>query len=134
MRIDSHARAGLLLVEPAARQFAVIRHRLGIEQHFALCNIGMTTLDQLRDQRHHVAFTIGARQHEVRGARLHGRPQAAQRIDIGMKLRLGLFRNFPNRFIQRQVRKIAQGPVVDLVIDVGDVADVIDVIRPVFVT
>ena len=62
------------------------------------------------------------------GPRFDARPQAAERIDVIVKLFFGLFSNLPDRLVQRQTGKITRGAVVDLVIDVGDVADVGDVV------
>ena len=126
--IDGDARAGTLLVELAARQRAIVRHRLHIEQDFAFSFIGVTTRDQLPDQRHHVRLAVGARQHEIGRARLEGRRQRAERRHVGSELRRGAFRNLADRLVQRHSRKIARGSRVDLVIDVGDVADIGDVL------
>ena len=86
VRVDRDARAGQLLIELAAGQRAIVRHRLHIEQNFAAGFIGVAARDQLLDQRHHVGLAVGARQHEVGRARLERRRQAAERRDIGMEL------------------------------------------------
>ncbi len=88
----------------------------------------MAACDQLFYQADHVGLAVGARQYELGRARLERRRQAAKRIDIGMKLIGGLFRDLADRLVQRQPRKIPRGTIVDLVVDVGDVANVGDVI------
>ena len=60
-------------------------------------------------------------------ARLHRRPQGAQRIDVVVKLLFRQLGDLADRLVERQARKIPRGAVVDLVVDVGDVADVLDV-------
>ena len=59
------------------------------------------------------------------------RRQDAERRDILVELLFGRFRDFADRLVQRQIRVIARRPRVDLVVDVGDVADVRDVLRPI---
>jgi hypothetical protein len=88
----------------------------------------MAARDQLPDQRHHVSLAVGARQHEIGRARLKGRRQATQRRRVRVELGGCLLRDLPDRLVQRQARKIPRGAVVDLVVDVGDVADIGDVI------
>ena len=58
------------------------------------------------------------------GARLEGRRQGAQRRDVFVELALGRLRHLGDRVVERQVRPVALGARVDLVVDVGDVADV----------
>ena len=89
----------------------------------------MAARDQLADQRHHVSLAVGPRQHEFSGSRLEARRKRAQGGCIGVELRGGLFGHAPDRLVQRQARKIPCGAVVDLVVDVGDVAHVSDVVR-----
>ena len=60
-------------------------------------------------------------------ARLDARPQRAERVDIGVKLLSGLLGDLADRLVQRQARKVPRGAVVDLVVDVGDVADILHV-------
>ena len=62
------------------------------------------------------------------GARLDRRPQAAERVDIVVKLLFGRLRDLADRLVQRQAGKIPRGTVVDLVVDVGDVTDIGDVV------
>lgn len=62
------------------------------------------------------------------GARLEVRLQAAEFGDIGVKLRLGLFGDRADRFIERQARMVAKRARIDLVVDIGDVAGISDVI------
>ncbi len=83
-------------------------------------DVGKATLHQLLDDGAHVRDMLGR-------ARLDCWAEVTQRIDIVMKLLLGLFRDLADRFVQRQAGKIPRGTVVDLVVDVGDVADVGDV-------
>ena len=76
------------------------------------------------DDRAHLRNVLG-------GARFPGGTQAAQRIDIGVKLPLGLLGDPADRLVQRQVGEVARGARVDLVVDVGDVADIADMVRAV---
>ena len=69
----------------------------------------------------------------LRGARLVGRREAAERGDILVELPLRRFRHFGDRLVERQVWKVARGARVDLVVDVGDVARVDHMVRPVSV-
>ena len=134
VHIDGDAHTGLLLVERALGEVAVVGHRLGVEQHLAARLIGMTAFDQALDQRDHVDLAIVARLDEFGGARLVCRLQGAECDDIGMELVGRLFRHAADRLVERQraVRdlraKIAQRPRVDLVVDVGDVARIGDVV------
>src|SRR6202042_2439525 len=96
--------------------------------NFAAGFIGVAARDQLLDQRHHVGFAVSSRQYEIGGARLDGWTQAAERINIVVELIGGLLGDFPDRLVQRQTGKIPRGAIVDLVVDVGDVADVSDVV------
>ena len=85
-----------------------------------LFDVGMTACNQLLDDGPHLRNMFG-------GARLDRWPQAAQCIDVGMKLPFGLFCDLADGFVERQVGKITRRTGVDLVVDVGDVADVGDV-------
>ncbi|MGY3459809.1 hypothetical protein ACVWW5_005259 [Bradyrhizobium sp. LM3.4] len=85
-----------------------------------LGDIGKAAGDQPFDDLAHFGDMLGR-------ARLDARPQRAERIDVGVKLPAGLLGDFPDRFVQRQAGEIARGAVVDLVVDVGDVADIFDV-------
>ena len=57
--------------------------------------------------------------------------RAAERGHVGVELRLGLLGDAADRLVQRKVWIILRGAGVDLVVDVGDVADIGDVLRPV---
>ena len=57
-----------------------------------------------------------------------GRPQAAERVDVLVKLALGLLGDQPDRLVQRQVGIFLRRARVDLVVDVGDVAHIGDVV------
>jgi hypothetical protein len=61
VRIDGDAGAGLLLVEVALRQLAIVGHRADVEQHFALRFIGMAALRSALNQRHHLRVAVGPR-------------------------------------------------------------------------
>jgi len=111
--IDTRARDHL--VERALRQPAVVGHRGHAEQHVCLRHIGVAGRDQTLDQRPHLADMLG-------GARLDGRAQAAERIDVGMELLLGFFGDGADRLVQRQIWIFLRRACVDLVVDVGDVA------------
>ena len=87
-------------------------------------DIGKTARHQFLDDGAHLRDVLGR-------ARLDGRPQAAERVDIFVKLLLGDLGNLADRLVQRQAREIPRGAIVDLVVDVGDVADISDVIRAV---
>ncbi|MGY4290005.1 putative SpoU family rRNA methylase [Bradyrhizobium sp. LM2.7] len=85
-----------------------------------LGDIGKTAGDQPFDDLAHLANMLGR-------ARLDARPERAKRVDVGVKLLAGLLGDLADRLVQRQAGKIARGAVVDLVVDVGDVADIFDV-------
>ena len=79
----------------------------------------MTPGDQRLDDLDHLGDVVG-------GAGLMGRIEAAERLRIGQKLvrcRLG---DAADGLVQGQRWKVARRPVVDLVIHVGDVADIGD--------
>ena len=61
-------------------------------------------------------------------ARLDRRPQATECIDVIVKLLFGQFGDLADRLVQRQAGKIPRRAIVDLVVDVGDVADVSNVL------
>jgi hypothetical protein len=121
---DVHARAGDHVVHRAARELAVIRHRADVEEHMPLGDIGVALGDQHFGQRDHLRHRLG-------GARLHGRRQVAEIGHVGLILRVGRFGDPADRLVQRQVRKVARGAGVDLVVYVRDVADIGDVLRAV---
>ena len=54
------------------------------------------------------------------------RHQHAERPDVGVELPLGLPRHLADRLVERQVRIVARGARVNLVVDVRDVADIRD--------
>ena len=84
-----------------------------------LGDIGKAAGDQFFDDRAHLRDVLG-------GARLHRRRQAAERGDVVLVLLIGFFGDLADRLVQRQAGEIACGAVVDLVVDVGDVADIFD--------
>ncbi len=83
--------------------------------------IGKSVGDQLFDQCPHLGDMLGR-------ARLDRRPQGPERVDVLAKLLFGQFRNLADRLVQRQPGKIPRGALIDLVVDVGDVANVGDVV------
>ena len=106
--------AGDLVVAVAAREAAVGRHRGHVEQDVALGGVGVAALDQRRDQRDHAGMCSVARGSWVGGRQ----PRAA--------------RSSWNWAVVRSVRARMVSPffarlVDDLVVDVGDVADIDDV-------
>ena len=97
------------------------------KQHVVLGDIGAALVDEALDHRLHLIDMLG-------GARLDGGIERAERGHVLMELRLGLLGDAPDRLVQRQTGIILRGARVDLVVDVGDVADIGDVLRPVDVT
>ena len=91
-----------------------------------LGDIGAALLDQRFDHRRHLGNMLGR-------ARLDGWRQAAERRDVFVKLLLGLLRDLADGFVQRQIRKVLCRPRVDLVVHVGDVADIGDMVGAVAV-
>ena len=89
-----------------------------------LGDIGDAAGDEPFDHRSHLPDILG-------GARLFGRRQAAKGCNVLVELALGRLRHFGDRLVQRKVGIVALGARIDLVVDVGDVADVDDVVRPV---
>ena len=87
----------------------------------AFGDIGDTEVDQALDHRLHAVDMLG-------GARLEGRLQAAQRLHVGLELRVGGLGDLADRLVERQAGIVAGGARVDLVVDVGDVADIGDVV------
>ena len=116
---DFDAGAGDHVVERAARQLAVIGHGGHVEQHMAVGRIGVAVGDQLFDDRDHLGDMFG-------GARLHVGRQAAQRRDVLLKDAIGLFGQLADG------DAALGGAGVDLVVHVGDVADIFDMFRAVF--
>ena len=64
-------------------------------------------------------------------ARLDGGIERAERRHVRVELRFGLLGYLADRLVQRQIGIILRRPRVDLVVDVGDVADIGDVVWPV---
>ena len=123
VRGDVDARARQHLVERAARQRAIARrarqrvHRGRREEHMVLGDIGDAARDKALDQGAHRLDMVGR-------PRLDGRRERPQRCDILVELALGRLGDPGDRLVERQIRKIALGAGVDLVVDVGDVAGV----------
>ncbi len=121
---DIDSGAGDHLVERALCQRAVARqhrvrgvHRLRREQHMVFGNVGEAAGDELLDDRPHLRNVFGR-------ARLHRRRQATERGHVVLILLIGLLGDLADRLVQRQAGKVARGARVDLVVDVGDVADI----------
>ena len=110
---DFDPRARDHLVQRTARQLAVIGLRRDIEQDMAIRHIGVAGGDQLPDHRHHLGDMIGR-------PRRHGGCKAAQRRDIFLIDAPGLFRQRADGL------PTLGGAGVDLVVHVGDVADIGD--------
>ena len=124
------AGAGDHLVERTVRQAAVVRHRSDVEEHVPLGRIGIAPLDQLADEADHVFRRIVAAD-VLRRPRLVCRREAAEGGHVLVELLLRPRRHLADRLVQRQVRIFRRRPRVDLVVDVGDVADISHVLRPV---
>ena len=130
VRGDVDARARQHLVERAVRERAIARrarqrvHGRGREEDMVLGDIGDAAGDEPLDHRAHPLDMLS-------GARLEGRRQGAQRRDVFAELALGRFRHLGDRVVEWQVRPVALGAGVDLVVDVGDVADVDYMLGPV---
>ena len=118
VRRHFHPRPGNHVVDRAPREAPIIGVTAHIEQHMALGLVSVPRGDQPRDHRNHRADILGR-------ARLMGRPQRAQGVHVLMIPADGLFGDRAN---------LAPGfgrPRDDLVIDVGEVAHIGHVIRPV---
>ena len=89
-----------------------------------LGDIGDAAGDEPLDHRAHPLDMLSR-------ARLEGRRQGAQRRNVFAELALGRFRHLGDRVVEWQVRPVALGAGVDLVVDVGDVADVDYMLGPV---
>ncbi len=81
----------------------------------AVRHIGMAVRDQLLDHGDHRRDMLGR-------ARLECRLQAAERRRVFLKDGVGLFRQFADR------NAALRGARIDLVVDVGDVADIDDML------
>ncbi len=86
--------------------------------------IGMAIGDQRFDQRDHLGDMAG-------GARLDVRRQAAERGNVLMILFGRGFGHPDDGIAYRNVRIVAHGPRIYLVVDICDVAGIGDVIRPI---
>ena len=99
------------VVEAATRQLAVVLGRLGIEQHMALGLVGAALGDQVGDGLDHLLDEVG-------GLGLVRRAQGAERVhvfQIGLEKALG---------DDADLDAFIGGLLVDLVVDVGDVAGI----------
>jgi hypothetical protein len=113
---DFHARAGDHVVERAARQLAVVRHRRDVEQHMALRRIGKALRDQRLHDRDHLRHILGR-------ARFGGGPHRVQGAHV-IVIELGGARCQVGDALAVRLRRVH-----DLVFDVGDVAHIGDVRR-----
>ncbi len=95
-----------------------------MEQDMVLGRIGATLLDQRLDHRLHLGDVLGR-------PRLHTRIEGTERPHVGVEQRLGLLGDAPDRVVQGQVGIVLAGAHIDLVVDVGDVADIGDVLGPI---
>ena len=86
-----------------------------------LGHIGAAVGEQPLDHGAHLADMLGR-------ARFDGRREHAERTHICVELRLGLLGDLADRLVQRQVRIVLRGARVDLVVHVGDVADIGDML------
>ena len=92
-----------------------------------LGDIGDAAGEEPLDHRPHPLDMLGR-------PRFESRRKGAERRDVVVELALGRFCHSGDRVVQGQVRPVALGARVDLVVDVGDVADVDDMLRPVDMT
>ena len=122
MRIDGNARPGEIVGEVAAGKLAVVGHGFDGEQHFSARLIGMAIVEQPLDHHLHFGDIVG-------GAWLDARFEATQSRNVLLILGGGGFGHPPDGLVQLQLGKVAQGARVDLVIHVGDVADIGDMVR-----
>ena len=127
---DVDPRPGQHLVERAAGERAVARrarhrvHRRRREQHVVLGDISHAARDEALDHRPHRRDVVG-------GARLDRRRQAAERRDVILELAARRLGDLGDRFVKRQIGIVARRARVDLVLDVGDVAGVDHMARPI---
>ncbi len=82
-----------------------------------LGDVGKAAGDQLLDDRAHLRDVLGR-------ARLHCGRQAAQCRDVILILLVGLLGDLADRLVQRHAGIVSRGADIDLVVDVGDVADI----------
>jgi hypothetical protein len=97
VRRDIDTRTRQHFIERAPRQLPVVWIGCHLEQDVILLDIGVAARDQLFDDRTHLGDMFGR-------ARLDGRTQAAERVDVGVKLLFSLFGDLADRFVQRQAR------------------------------
>ena len=123
---DIDPRTGNHVIERAVGQRAIARQHTagrvlggGRKQHMAFGNIGKTAFDQPLDDLFHLVDMLC-------GTRLDAGRQAAQSRDIRVELAGGGFGHPTDRLVQRQSGKIKRRTLVDLVIDIGDVAHIGD--------
>ena len=127
---DLDARARKHLVGRTPRQRAVARragkgaHGGGRKQHMILRDIGDAARDEPLDHRAHLLDILS-------GAGLGGGRKGPEGRDVLVELALGRLGHLGDRLVERQGRMVTLGARVDLVVDVGDVADVENVIRAV---
>ena len=86
-----------------------------------LGHIGASVFDQALDHRLHLRDMLGR-------PRLHIRLKTAERGHVGMKLRLRRLGDAPDGLVQGKARILLGRPRIDLVVDVGDVANIGDVL------
>ena len=118
---DLHPRARFHLAKRSPRKPAIIRHRGHVEQHMVIGDVSVAAFQQRLAQRYHFRDEVGR-------ARFGCGRQHAKRCDVLVELRRGLRRQFANRLDWWQRRIPLCRPLVDLVIDVGDVARIGDVL------
>ena len=121
VRRDLDTGTGNHLVHRAARQFPVIGPARHVEQHMPFCGIGVAAFDQPRDHVDHL-------RHMLRRQRLDVRIDDPERPHVVAVMIGKAVGDDVNRHAFRRCRGD------DLVLDIGDVAGVDHVIRPVFVT
>src|SRR5690606_31946205 len=119
--LNGDAGAGKVVFEVAAGELAVIGHGFDVEKDFAGRIIGVAAPDEAIDQSLHFGNVVG-------GARLDGWIERAEGLGVGEKLGIGFFRHAADGLVERQIGEVAQGAGVYLVVDIGDVADIGDVI------
>ncbi len=117
---DLDAGAGDQVGAAAPRQRAVFGVGGDAEQRMPLGGVGVARGDQPLDQRDHLLDVFG-------GARLDVGRQVAEHRHVGVKL----CRRARRHLVDRLAAGARRGH--DLVLDIGDVADIGDVVRAVFV-
>ena len=105
--------AGKHLIEAAARERTVVGHRLDIEQDMTLGDIGVAAVDQLCDQRDHLRQVVGGQRHDRRR-------QVVERchiVEVSLSVTGGK---------RCSALVVGGGRLDNFVVDIGDVARVID--------